>query len=191
MALTKFELCSRAFLKLGANTISSFGTETAEEEVAGNLYASVRDGLLSEHPWSFATGQVTLAKLASSPLADYDYAYQLPSDFLRALSVGDSSTEAGRGVDYRIHERRIHTNMDGVILSYIFRPDESTFPPFFDTALIARLAAEFCMPLTENTSRTEVLFKLAEREMSKAKLTDAQQQTPQTFEDFTLINARG
>lgn len=191
MALTKYQLCSRALLKIGANTISSFDEGTVEAEVAGNLYDSARDTVLSAHPWSFATGQTTLGKLDASPLADFDHAYQLPTDFLRALSLGETSLETGRGAPYRIHERRIHTNTDGVILTYIFRPDESTFPPFFDTALIARLAADFCMPLTENTARTDALFKMAEIEFRRAKLTDSQQQTPVGFEDFTLIPARG
>lgn len=191
MALTRYELCSRALLKIGANTISSFEEGTAESEVAGNLYHSLCDATLSAHPWSFATGQVVLNKLAAKPVADFTYAYQLPSDFLRALSVGETCRECSRGVSYRIHEQRIHTNTDGVTLNYIFRADERTFPAFFDLALIVRLAAEFCMPLTENTARTESLMKLAEVEFRRAKSIDSQQQTPNVFKDFTLIRARG
>ncbi len=191
MALTVYQLCSRALLKIGANTISSFDEGTAEAEIAGNLYGSARDALLSAHPWSFATGQITPPKLAASPLADFQCAYQLPNDFLRVLSLGETDMKTGRGVLYRIHERRIHTNTDGVMLTYIFRPDESIFPAFFDAALIARLSAEFSMPLTENTARTEALFKQAEMEFRQAKLIDSQQQAPVVFEDFSLIRARG
>ena len=190
MALTPYQLCSRALLKIGANTISSFDEGTAEAEVAGNLYDSIRDAVLSSHPWSFATGQMTPPKLAAIPLADFDYAYQLPADFLRVLSLGETDRQTGRGAFYRIHERRIHTDTDGVLLTYIFRPDESIFPAFFDTALIARLSAEFSMPLTENTSRTEILFKQADAIFRQAKLIDSQQQTPAVFQDFTLIHSR-
>ncbi|SDG42961.1 hypothetical protein [Roseospirillum parvum] len=189
MALTAIALCSRALLKLGADTIASFDEGTAEAEVAANLYPSVRDALLSSHPWNFATGQAQLARLTATPLADFDHAYQLPADFLRVLSAGIGGR--GRGLPYRIHERRLHTDAEAVILSYVFRPDESAFPPFFDQALIARLAAEFCLPLTESTSRGELLFKLAEEEVRKARLIDAQQDVPEALEGFPLVEVRG
>ncbi len=188
MALSAIALCSRALIKLGADGIASFEDGTAEAEVAASLYAPARDSLLSSHPWSFATGQVTLPKLAAAPLADFDLAFQLPDDFLRALSAGTGAR--GRGVDYRIAERRLHTNAPAVTLTYIFRPDESTFPAFFDQALIARLAAEFCIPLTDSTTRSEALHKLADDAQKQARTIDAQQESPTYIENFPLIGVR-
>lgn len=188
MALSPIALCARALLKLGADTIASFDDGTTEAEVATNLYPPLRDALLSSHPWSFACGQTSLAKLSAAPIADFDAAFQLPADFLRALSAGQDGK--GRGVEYRINERRLYANADRVVLTYIFRPDEQTFPPFFDQLLIARLAAEFCIPITESTSRAEALQKLAEREFKLAKTIDSQQDLPGRIEDFTLMEAR-
>lgn len=189
MALTSIALCSRALLKLGAETITSFEEGTTEAEVAANLYSSTRDAMLSAHPWSFATGQINLAKLIAAPVADYSSAFQLPTDFLRALSAGRGGS--GRGQEFRIAEKRLHCNSDEITLTYIFRPAESEFPPFFDQALIARLAAEFCIPLTESTARTEALHKLAEHQFRQAKIIDSQQDSPIRFEDFPLVTVRG
>lgn len=188
MALSSIALSSRALLKIGANSIASFDEGTAEAEVAVNLYPPTRDALLSAHPWSFATAQGGLPRLTAEPIADFAHAYQLPADFLRALSAGTG--DRGRGINYRIAERRVHTDADAVVLTYIFRPDESEFPAFFDQILIARLAAEFCIPLTESTSRSESLHKLAEAEFRRAKMVDAQQDTPGRIEDFSLIEVR-
>ena len=188
MALSSIALSSRALLKLGADTIASFDEGTAEAEVAANLYPSTRDALLSAHPWSFATAQAVLPKLAAEPIADFSTAFQLPSDFLRALSAGPRGR--GRGMEYRIAERRLHTNSSDAVLSYIFRPDEMDFPPFFDQVLITRLAAEFCIPLTESTTRSESLHKLAEAEFRRAKMIDSQQDTPGRIEDFSLVEVR-
>jgi hypothetical protein len=55
---------------------------------------------------------------------------------------------------------------------------------------VARLAAEFCLPLTENSTRTERLARIAEDELRLARLVDSQQHTPGRVEDFTLIEAR-
>lgn len=188
MALSDIALCSRALIRIGAAPITSFSDNTAESEIAGALFDTVRDALLSAYAWSFASGQVALAQIMTNPVADYDFAYSLPNDFLRALSAGSGSR--GRGLNYRIAAGALHTNAPDVILSYVFRPDEESFPPYFDQALIARLSAEFTIPVTENTSRSESMFKLAEREFQRARQIDAQQDTPSAIENFPLIDVR-
>lgn len=188
MALTAIGLCGRALIKIGATPISAFDDGTAEAEVAAALYASTRDALLSANPWSFATAQAPLPRLADAPVADFGAAFQLPADFLRALGAGVGGR--GRGLEYRIAGRTLHADADAVVLTYVFRPDEADVPAFFDQALIARLAAEFCIPLTENTSRSETMQRLAEAEFRRARLTDAQQDSQPRFEDFSLIEAR-
>jgi hypothetical protein len=91
---------------------------------------------------------------------------------------------------YRIAGRTLQSDADAVMLTYIGRPAEEDFPPFFDQALIARLSAEFCLPLTEGSSRAEALYRLADVEFRRARLIDAQQDSQPGFEDFTLIEAR-
>ena len=188
MTSSDIDICSLALLKIGAGSIASFDEGTAEAEVAANLYPSVRDALISAHPWNFALTQKSLAKLAIKPVADFDNAFQLPADCVHVLSAG---TGRGRGLRYRISERRLHADAEAVILTYLYRPHETDFPPFFDMALIARLSAEFCIPLTDSTSRSESLRKLAEEELRRAKLIDSQEDSAPHFEDFTLIEVRG
>jgi len=188
MALNDVALASRALIRIGAAPITSFDDGTAESEIAGALFAPVRDALLSAYAWSFATGQVELSQLEAAPIADYDYAYQLPTDFLRAFSAGSSGR--GRGLSYRIARGALHTNAQSVILTYVFRPEEEEFPPYFDQALIARLSAEFTIPVTENTSRAEAHFRIAENEFERARQIDAQQDTPGRIEDFSLVDVR-
>lgn len=189
MALNDVALCSRALIRLGAAPITSFADGTAESEIAGALFAPVRDSLLSSYPWSFATGQISLSRLSHGPIADYQSAFALPNDYLRAISAGGGGR--GRGLNYRIARGAVHTNAEDVTLTYIFRPEEEEFPAYFDMALIARLAAEFCIPVTESTSRAEALIRLADLELKKARQIDAQQDTPNKIENFTLIDVRG
>ena len=189
MALNDVGLCSRALIRLGAAPIASFADGTAESEIAGALYGPTRDALLSSYGWSFALGQMSLAKLSQSPLADYQNAFQLPNDLLRVLSAGNAGR--GRGLNFRIARGALHTDADDVILSYVFRPEEEEFPSYFDMALIARLSAEFCIPVTENTSRADSLYRLSDIEFARARQIDAQQDTPGRIESFPLIDVRG
>lgn len=160
--MTPIELCSRALLKVGARPITSFEDGTVEAGVASSLYPTVRDGLLSAYPWSFATDKSTLV------LDQRTGDFPLPVDCLRVLSVDTG------GIPYRIRGRRVETDApDPITTTYIARPDEADFPPFFLLALIACLTAEFCIPLTDSTSRWEGLQKMADIELRRAKLTDA------------------
>ncbi|MEO0391675.1 MAG: hypothetical protein AAF213_00355 [Pseudomonadota bacterium] len=188
MALSAVDIASRALMRLGAASINGFDDGSSEAELAGALYDTARDALLSAHPWSFATVQTALSLLVDAPVADFSQAFQLPHDFLRALSAGQAGR--GRGVRYRIIGQQLHSDTDSINLTYIYRADETAIPPFFDQALIARLAAELCIPITENSSRADLMFRLAEDEFRRAKSIDAQQDTPTRFEDFSLIEAR-
>lgn len=188
MALNDIALCARALIRLGAAPITSFDDGSAESEIAGALYSTIRDSLLSTYPWTFATGQVELTRLEETPTTDYQYAFQLPNDFLRAISAGSSAKS--QGACYRITRDQLHTDYESIVLTYIFTPAEEETPPFFDMVLMSRLAAEFCIPVTENTSRAEAMFRAAERELAKARSIDAMQDTPNRIKDFTLIDVR-
>ncbi|MEI6559984.1 MAG: hypothetical protein WCO00_16420 [Rhodospirillaceae bacterium] len=188
MALTAIGLCNRALVKLGAAPIGGFEDGTAEAETAGALYEATRDGLLSAHPWSFARRQATLARLTEVPVADYAYGFALPADFLAALSAGGSG--AGRGLVNRIAGQSLQADSEAVILTYLGRVDEAGFPPVFAAALAARLAAEFCLPLTESTARASALHQLADQEFRRARLIDGQQDTRTGFDRYSLIEAR-
>lgn len=188
MAISQIDLCSRALVKIGASSISSFEDGTLEAEVAASLYPIVRDALLSSHPWNFAMRYASLPPLASPPLAEFSSAFLLPGDCLRVISAGTGPR--ARGLTYHVVGREIHTNAAAIIVRYVARPPESAFPPFFDAALIAHLAAEFCIPLTESTSRWDSLRRAAEIDLQRARLIDSQEQTPPAIEDFSLLEGR-
>lgn len=188
MPHTDVSLCATALVKLGARPIASFAETTAEAETAARLYPVVRDATLMAHPWSFTLAQASLERDPTPPAGDFAFSFRLPTDLLRTISAGQGGT--GRGLVYRVFGDRLHTDSDGVLLTYQRRPAEAEFPAYFVPVLIARLAAELCLPLTENAARAEVLTRLASSELKLAKLIDSQQATPQRVEDFTLIRAR-
>lgn len=183
MPLSAVELCSAALIKLGAAPIESFDAETAEAEVSRRLYGPCLEAMLATYPWSFSLAQAELVRDAQNTAADFAYAYLPPPDMLRAISASVGQ--------YRLRGRRLYANTPSVVLVYQRRPDEADLPPYFVQALITRLAAEFCLPLTESTSRAELLSRLAQSELKIARLVDSQQSTPAAVEDFTLIRARG
>lgn len=188
MTTTAIELCSAALVKIGARPLGSFDEPSAEADVARRLYALNLDALLSAHPWSFTLSQAELAPQPELPVADFAHAFSLPDDCLKVLSAGLPGS--GRGLVYRIQGRKLMADAPAVTLTYQRRVPEEELPPFLLPAFLARLAAEFCVPLTEGSSRAEGLYQLAAAELRLARLIDSQQSTPQRVEDFSLIRAR-
>ena len=189
MAMTALELCAAALLKLGAQPIGSLDDDTVEANCARRLYGMTRDALLCVHPWSFARAQVELTPQATAPIADFAHAFALPADHLRTISVG--ARGSGRGVAYRLQGGAILCDAEAITLTYQRRVDEGDLPAFFLPLLVSRLAAELCVPLTENTARAGELLRLAETELRLARLVDSQQGTPRQIDDFTLVAVRG
>lgn len=188
MSMTAIELCAIALLKIGANPIVGLADDSVEGECARRIYPLTLRALLSVHPWSFSMTQVQLAPEPQAPLADFGYSFKLPADHLRTISAGVG--RRGRGLVYRVQGGRILTDAEAITLTYQRIVPEEELPPFFIQLLITRLAAEFCIPLTEGTSRAMELFRLAEHELRLARLIDSQQGTPQRVDDFTLVAAR-
>lgn len=187
MTLTDISICSDALIKIGANPIASFEEGSAEAEVAVNTYETVKKSMLSSHTWNFAIKKTKLNMLSDNPTTDYSRAFLLPNDLLRVISAGAS---AAKGLNYSIVGNQLHTNSENVSISYIANIKEEFFPAFFVPALVYKLAFEFSIPVTENTSKANFFANLAEIELRKAKLIDAQEETPKAIEDYTLVNVR-
>jgi len=146
----------------------------------------VTEAALTAHPWSFTLKRARLAEIAGEPLADFGVRFALPDDFLRAIYLDNR----GSSPRHAVFGREIHTNARDVVLTYQRRPEESAFPPFFRSALVARLAAELCIPITESTARAEALDRLAERELERAWAIARAQETPPLVTDDSLLRVR-
>ena len=135
MALNSIELCSSALIKLGADSISSFEDGTAEARVAARLYPLVRDACCA-CILVVRDGAGRARPARGAPATEFAYAYQLPNDFLKALSAGDAVR--GRGLTYQIVNRQLHSDAEAVVLRLPFRPSEGDFPAYFVPALVTR-----------------------------------------------------
>lgn len=188
MPLSDVDLCSAALVKLGAKPIASLQDGSVEAEVSARLYPTIRDSLLGTFPWTFTIAHQDLVRDATAPLGDFAFAFTLPDDLVRTVSAGPGP--GGSGLVYRVYGKRLHCSSPSVRLTYQRRAPEADFPPHFVSALVARLAAELCLPLTEDTGRGELLFRLAASELQLAKSVDSQQGTPLQVNDWSLIEAR-
>ena len=159
MALTDIDLCSKALIKIGANTIASFDEETKEAEVAGILYEHVKNTILSSSNWGFAVSDVELAQLVDAPIdRNYSKQYAIPTDWLNTVNIYN---EAGTGIAYAAQGGVILTNTNRAFMKYVADVSIARMPNWFVEYLIAQLAFEFCEPIRGDGS-------LAQRMKAKA-----------------------
>jgi hypothetical protein len=104
------QICNLALDVVGQavpiNSIDAPVTDT--EFLLSRHYDQCRQETLREYPWHFATAMAQCTRVGT-PLSDYRDEYQLPSDFIRLLSVGGQIEEWQRQ-DYRINGQTILIN---------------------------------------------------------------------------------
>tara|TARA_Y100000590_G_scaffold470386_1_gene664386 strand:- start:6816 stop:7424 length:609 start_codon:yes stop_codon:yes gene_type:complete len=189
MADSKFDICSKALVLVGANTIASFTESTTESKVASQLYESTLENLLTRCRWRFASKQAQLSKNTTNPNARYESSYALPTDAFIVHTV----TVADDVIKYDRYGQNIFTNTsstDTVIADYTFQPSESDFPPYFKQTLVFELASLFAGAIARNDQLSELYHKRAVAQMAIAKATDSQAQTTRRLDVDRFRNVR-
>ena len=192
MAVTKVDIASRALIFIGAKASSSFSDDSTEAVVTNNIYEEIVESSLTRHRWRFATGQKQLSLLTDAPTGRYSYAYQLPADpaVLQIIAV----TVNDYNINYNRYEDKIYVNDYGsnntVIMDYIFRQDESKFPPYFRLALEFQLASIYAGSIARDSGMIKEYSERAERQYLIAKNIDSQETTSDKLDTKRYINLR-
>ncbi len=170
--LTKIDLCSMALLKLGEAPIQSLNDDTASAQLGRTLFDPVIETLLTMHPWRFACRMFKLDKTA-------DGYFQVPAEILRILKC-----------DGQVVGDRIYNNSETLDVWAIARMSVESFPSYFVTLAVTKLAMEFCIPLVGEQTVMRMLLALYESELQTAKFIDSTISSSSPIADFSLINSR-
>ena len=141
-------LICNAALQLIKNSkqITDLTQGTKEANACEVIFEELRDSLLEMHNWNFATKRVKLGQLTTTPAFEWEYSYQLPSDFLRAVSIHENSTGMDR-IPYKIEGNTISSDAADLYLRYISREnDPNKMPATFRVAFSKLLASRLAVP---------------------------------------------
>lgn len=139
---SKIDICNYALKRCGGNTIISLSDNTESGRLANLYYDQTRRELLREFQWAFAKKRANLTLLTSTPVMDYDYEFQLPSDCLRVLFLNQKRD------NYEIEGRKLLSDNNQASILYISDvEEEGQFDPLFVKALSYNLATKFSWAL--------------------------------------------
>src|SRR5688500_16403932 len=102
MALTKVQIFNLALSRVGTkSSVSDVDENSAEAARLRAIYDHVRDAVLADHPWPFATVYEALAETGTTDSA-WIYQYRYPSDCLNFLGILPQSyiTDSTEGFIY-------------------------------------------------------------------------------------------
>jgi hypothetical protein len=150
MAVSETEIANLALRHLTVKPIASLTERSEEARVMNQLYAQVRDEVLRDFPWAFATRLDALALVGTQPNDEWGYSYQLPTDCLalrRVYPPGQRTDTTATRVPYRIVRaptgagQLIYTNLPDARAEWTFRETTvAIYSPDFVQALALLLA---------------------------------------------------
>lgn len=145
LTATASEIIRQAVMRVGS--ADAFKQNGQPFVFAAKFYDQTVKEVLSEFNWQFARSQSTLSSPASS-LTNYDNAYTLPANFIRAIQFGGIDASENFG-DWEVSGGRIHTNFTGSqALDFIISDaDPTRYPAIFIEMVVVRLAYKLAMAL--------------------------------------------
>lgn len=136
----KMEIINVALARLGESPIQLIDEGSAPANAAKQLYDTARLATLRDYNWAFALRITDLARYDESAV-DFQFAYALPSDYLRAVRLRGESPFAIRG-------GVLYTDSSRAVLEYVADvTDASLYDAKFIEALTHKLASELAMPV--------------------------------------------
>jgi hypothetical protein len=176
---SQVEIVNMALIELGDEIIMAMTEDTKAARVMTALWEPTVKEVLADHTWGFARARKTLALLGTAPEFGYDYAYQLPADFIRMVYMGESEDE----YIWQIEGNQLLTDETTAEITYVrYITDTTKFSPKFVTALSFLLAARAANSLAGlDSKKKEAALTAYEKVVMDAATVDSQNSSPRVF----------
>ncbi|KKL87046.1 hypothetical protein LCGC14_1938630 [marine sediment metagenome] len=187
-SLSEIDIINRALAKIGDQRITSRGDNNNRARLMDSLYDGIRDELLRECPWNFATKRTTLAADPTTPVYQWGTAFAIPADLLYMVSTENSSA-------YRLEGNQILSNQENSLkITYIRRvTDPTEFDTGFAELLAAKLAYEGASNIAADLALQDRLFREYNLTLIRSKKTDGQEDDSREWaiDDWELARSGG
>lgn len=189
---SEVNICNQALQMIKhTKQIQSLSQGTKEANACEVIYDEFRDQLLEMHQWNFATKRLKLPRLDTDPVFEYDYAYQMPSDWIRLIQVYQNSQGRGRVV-YKIEGDTIVSDQTDLWVRYVARiSDPNKMRPLFRRALAKLLASNLAVALASSASLAkEKLSEFENVDLPAAKSADSIQDFEMGLPESSWVGVR-
>ncbi len=181
--VSEVSIANQALSFLGIDPINSFNDASQSAEWMRNNYPFLRDAVLEERMWTFATAR-GVSSSRDRDAWDECYVHAKPLGWLSVYRIKECK-------DWRVEDNNILCDEPTIKLWGLKRvTDTGKFSSLFVQALAARLAADACIPLTENAQLQTVMWQLYQAKLADAATRDGQQGSNDYTVSDTLVASR-
>lgn len=168
--MDSISICNLALMQLGIPAITSFQDENNNAKLCKTFFPVLRDRVLRDHTWSFATAGYELQCLNEKSFdPEYRYVCALPGDVIRVIEIVGNRP-------YRRIENKILVKELPATLIYTRRVDDpNLFDETFVEALQYLLAAEIGMSNTRDAQLINMYRQEYEKRLALARSIDSQE----------------
>lgn len=196
---SKVEIVNAAMTLLGESRIISIDDDVKPAREAKAIWDITLDAVLASYNWSFAKTRAALPALTDAPAFQYALKYQIPTEALRLLFIGDyyvgldlTDYRSSPTAEYTVEGRQILTDMAAPLnVKYVQRISDTTMmSPSFVMAFSSKLAELLAEPLTQSDqkrARAEAAFN---RAIALAIRANAIELPPEPLPDDSWLMSR-
>ena len=177
------DICNLALDILGDAPINSIASPSTEDErLLSRWYDQTRQELLRKYIWNFSKRRANLSRIGA-PAFDYSDEYQLPSDFIRLLSIGANPRERPlTAINFDIEGRKLLVDAEGaatIKARYVADISVVTeFDSLFINILYLSLALKMAYKKTKRRTLVSDINGLLAADLIKATSVDGQEKPP-------------
>lgn len=187
------EICNKALGWLGQESITSLNEQSTTGELCKVNYPTLRDAVISERMWTFATVREVSESVAMDTW-DQQYVHDFPDTWLQVFRVYSDVSTFGKRIQsegWSVESGHVLANEDKVYLWGVNRVTASArFSPLFVECLAARLAADLAIPVAESRTLQADMWALYNEKLAVAAVRDGQQGRAERMDSTRLTNAR-
>lgn len=163
-------ICNLALMMVGIPAITSFDEENNNAKLCKSYFPVLRDRVLRDHTWSFATAAYELQQLNEKSIDDnFPFVCALPGDVIRVIALSNDAPYR------RVGNRILVQSLPAKVL-YIARiEDPNLFDETFIEALQYLIASEIGMANTRSVQLISLYREKYERTLATARSIDSQE----------------
>ena len=197
-AISKSDICNLALdylLQTNEESVTNIDSPTTQTEVVcARWYDVARKSLLRRHPWNFATKRIVLTADVNKPAFGYDFAYNLPNDFIRVISLEEPDNNAPLlTAQYRVEGNQLlvgrlvgasqSSGAQSLNFIYIFNETNIVkFDDLFVDTLAIELASKIAYKFTASNTDVQRINSLLDDKLQVARTVDGQERPPTRIE---------
>lgn len=196
----RVDIANMALGMLGERKITSLEDDDERAESIRVQYIPTRDATLEAHDWTFAIKRFIPAQNAEPPVYGATFAFDVPSDILRVISVDRNDTfgtqfrpriNSQEQIDWQFERGQIICDEEVIYCRGIQRvTEEGRFSPTFVRAFAANLAVVTAIDLAASAEIQQAMTALYANFLHEARSRDGLQGRSRRLRQRTFQKVR-